>query len=173
MVNRWNNNRNSERLFGGGGSKITADGDCSHKIKRCLFLGRKAVTNLDNMFKSRDTTLPTNVHLVKAMFFSNSHVWIWELGYKESWVLNNWCFWIVMLEKMLEEIQPVHPKGNQSWIFTGRTEAETPILWPHDVKNWFFGKDPDARKDWRREQKGAIEDKMVGWHHQRDGHEFE
>ena len=100
--------------------------------------------------------------------------------YKESWVLNNWSFWTVVLEKTLEspldcrEIQPVHPKGNQSWVFIGRTdaEAETPILWPPDAKNQLIGKDPDAGKDWRQEEKGTTEDEMVGWHHQLEGHEF-
>ena len=113
--------------------------------------------------------------------FSRTHVWIWELDYKESWALKNWCFWTVMLEKTLEspldckEIQPVYPKGNQSWIFTGRTdaEAETPVLWPPDVKNWLIGKDPHAGKDWRREEKRMIEDEMVGWHHWLNGHELE
>ena len=124
------------------GSKITADGDCGHEIKRCLLLGRKAMTNLDSTLKSRDITLPTKVHLVKAMVFFSSHVWMWELDYKESWALKNWCLWTVVLEKTLEspldckEIQPVHPKGNQSWLFIGRTgaEAEIPIFWPPDVK---------------------------------------
>ena len=105
--------------------------------------------------------------------FSSSHVWMWELDYKESWTLKNWCFWTVVLEKTLEspldckEIQPVHPKGNQSWIFIGRTgaEAETPIHWPPDEKNLLNWKDPDAGKDWRWE-KGMPEDEMVGWHHQ-------
>ena len=104
---------------------------------------------------------------------------MWELDYKESWALKNWCFWTVVLEKTLEspmdckEIQSVHPKGNQSWIFIGRTdaEAETPILWPSDVKNWLTGKYPDAGKDWRWE-KGMTEDEMVGWHQQLNGHEF-
>ena len=113
--------------------------------------------------------------------FSSGHVWMWELDYKESWVPKNWCFWTVALEKTLEspldckEIQPVHPKGNQSWIYIGRTdaEAETPILWPPDAKNWLIWKDPDAGKDWRHEEKGTTEDEMVGWHHQLNGHEFE
>ena len=113
--------------------------------------------------------------------FSSSHVWLWELGYKESWALKTWCFWTVVLEKTLEspldskEIQPAHPKGNQSWIFIGRTdaEAETPILWPPDAKNWLIEKDPDAGKDWRQEEKGMTEDEMVGWHHRLNGHEFE
>ena len=113
--------------------------------------------------------------------FSSSHVWMWELDYKESWALKNWCFWIVALEKTLEspldckEIQPVNPKENQFWIFIGRTdaEAEAPIVWPPDAKNWLIEKDSDAGKDWRLEQKGMTEDDMVGWHHQLDGHEFE
>ena len=157
-----------------GASKITVDGDCRHEIKRRLLLGRKVMTNLESILNSRDITLPTKVHLVKAMVFSSSHVWMWELDYKESWVPKNWCFWTVVLEKSLEslldskEIQPVHPKGNQSWIFIGRTdaEAETPVLWPPDVKNWLIGKDSDAGKDWRQEEKGMTEDDMVGWHHQ-------
>ena len=103
---------------------------------------------------------------------------MWELDYKESWVPKNWCFWTVALEKTLEspldfkEIQPVHPKGNQSWIFIGRTGAETLIFWPPDVKNCLIGKDPDAGKDWGQE-KGPTEDEMVGWHHWLDGQEFE
>ena len=106
--------------------------------------------------------------------FSSSHAWMWELDYKESWAPKNWCFWTVVLEKT-PKIQPVHPKGDQSWIFTGRTdaEAETPILWPPDVINWLIGKDPDAGKDWGQEEKGTTEDEMVGWHHRLSGHEFE
>ena len=122
------------------GSKITADDDYSHEIKRILLLGRKAMTNQDNLLKSSDITLPTKVHLVKDGF-PNSHVWMWELDHKESWVPRNWCFWTVMLEKTLEspldckEIKAVHPKGDQSWVFIGRTdaEAETPIRCPPDV----------------------------------------
>ena len=113
--------------------------------------------------------------------FSSSHRWMWELDHKASWVPKNWCFWTVVLEKTLEspldckEIQPVNRKGNQSWIFTGRTdaEAEAPILWPPDVKNWLLGEDSDAGKDWRQEEKGMKEDEMVGWHHQLYGHECE
>ena len=138
------------------GSQITADGECSHEIKWHLLLGRKVMINLDSILKSRDITLPTKVHLVKQSYgFSSSHVWMWELDYKESWAPKNWCSWTVVLEKTLEsplddkEIEPVHPKGNQFWIFIGRTdaEAETPILWPPDMKNWLIGKDPDAGKD--------------------------
>ena len=158
------------------GSKITADGDCSHEIKRLLLLGRKTMTNLDSILKSRDITLPTKVCLVKAMVFPavmyGCESWMW--------VLKNWCFWTVALEKTLEHpldckgIQPLQPKGDQSWTFIGRTdaEAETPVLWPLGVKNELIGKDPDAGKYWRQEEK-MIEDEMVGWHHRLDGHEFE
>ena len=178
MTNRWET-MEIMRDFIFLGSKIIADGDCSHEIKRHLLLGRKAMTNLDSILKSRDITLPTKVWVVKTGF-SSSHVWMWELDHKGSWALKNWCFWTVVLEKTLEspldckEIQPVHPKGNQSWIFIGRTnaEAEAPAPWPSDVKNWLTEKDPDAGKDWRRE-KGTTEDEMAGWHHWLDGHEFE
>ena len=171
---------NCDRLYSFG-SKITADGDCSHEIKRCLLLGRKVVTNLDSMLKSRNITLPTKVRLVKAMVFPVVMYGCESWTIKESWVLKNWCFWTVVLEKTLEspldfkEIQPVHPKGDQSWIFIGRTdaEAETPILWPTDAKNWLIGKDSDVGKDWRWEEKGTTEDEMVGWHHWHDRHEFE
>ena len=109
-----------------------------------------------------------------------SHAWVWELDYKESWALKNWCFWTAVLEKTLEspldckEIQPVHSKGNQFWVFIGRTdvEAETPILWPPDGKSWLIGKDPDAGKDWRQEEKGTTDGKMVAWHHRLNGHEL-
>ena len=105
---------------------------------------------------------------------------MWELDYKEGWEQKNWCFWTVVLEKTLEspldckEILPVHPKGDQSWVFIGRTdvEAETPILWPHDAESWLIWKDPDAGKDWGQEEKGTTEDEMVGWHHQHNGYEF-
>ena len=113
--------------------------------------------------------------------FSGSHIWMWELDHKESWAPKNWCFWTMVLEKTLESpldfkgIQPVHPKGNQSWLFIWRTdaEAETPILWPPDLKNWLTGKGPDAGKDWRQEEKGMTEDEMIGWHHWLKGREFE
>ena len=113
--------------------------------------------------------------------FYSSDVWMWELDYKENWVPKSQCFWTVLLEKMLEspldckEIKLVHPKGNQSWIFIGKTDAkaETPILWPPDAKNWLIEKDPDAGKDWRWEEKGMTEDEINGWHHWLSGHEFE
>ena len=161
-----------------GGSKITADGDCSHEIKRRLLLGRKVMTNLDSILKSKHY-FATKGPSSQSYGFSISHVWMWGLEYKESWALKNWCLWTVVLEKTLEspldskEIQPVHPKEDQSWIFIGRTdaEAETPILWPPDTKSWITGKDPDAEKDWRQEEKGTTEDEMVAWHHQLNGQE--
>ena len=143
-------------------------GDYSHEIKRPLLFGRKAITNLESISKSRDITLPTKVCLVS--FFS-SHVWMWLLGHKESWILKNWCFGTVVLEKTLESPQdckgiiPVDPKGNQPWIFIGRIDAEVPILWQPDAKSWFIWKDPDAGKDRRQEEKGMTEDEIVGWHH--------
>ena len=143
--------------------KITADSDYNDEIKRCLLLGRKALTNLDSIFKNRDIIFLTKVHLVKAMVFP-----VVMYGC-ESWALKNRCFWTVVLETLessldCKEIKPVSPKGNQSSIFIGRTdaEAEIPILWPLDAKNWLSGKDPG--KDWRQE-KGMTEDEMVGWHH--------
>ena len=111
--------------------------------------------------------------------FSSGHVWMWELDCEESWAQKSWCFWTVVLEKTLKspldckEIQPVHPKGDQSWVCIGRTDAEsTPVLWPPDAKSWLIGKDPDAGRDWGQEEKGTTEDEMVGWHHWHDGHEF-
>ena len=123
--------------------KITADGDCSYEIKRRLLLGRKAMTNLDSIFKSSDITLPTNIRLVKAMVFPVSHVWMWELDCEESWVLKNWCFWTVVLEKTLEspldckEIQPVYSTRDQPWVLFGRTDAkaETPVFCPPHAKS--------------------------------------
>ena len=138
------------------------------------------MSNRDSILKSRDITLPTKAHLVKAMVFSSGHVWMWELGHKESWVPKNWCFWTVVLEKTLEgpldskEIQPVHPKGNQSWIFIGTTDvdAETPILWSPNAKDWLIWKDPGAGKDWGQKEKGTTEDEIVGWHHRLTWYEF-
>ena len=159
------------------GSKITADGDYTHEIKWHLLLRRKAMTHLDSLLKSRDITLPTKVPLVEAMVFPVVMCGC-ELDCKESWVLKNWCFWTVVLEKTLEsplDCKEINPKGNQSWIFIGRTdaEAESPILWSPDVKNWLLRNNPDAEKDWRQEEKGMTEDEMVGWHHQLYEHEFE
>ena len=162
-------------------SKITADGDWSHEIKRHLLLERKAMTNLDSIWKSRDITFPTKFCLVKAKVFPVVvyECKSWTIKKAEHWRID--AFLTVVLEKTLEsplaykEIQPVHPKGNQSWIFIGRTDAqaETPILWPPDGKNWLTGKDPDAGKDGRQEEKQVTEDEMVGWHHWLNGHKFE
>ena len=163
------------------GSKVTANGDCSHKIKRSLLLGRKAMTNLDSVLKSKDHFVNKGLNS-QGCGFSSSHVWMWELDHKEGWALNNWCFWTVILERTFEnplnckEIKPVNPKGNQTWIVTERApaEAETPILWPPDVKSRLIGKDSDAGKDWRQKEKGAAEDEMVTWlHHRVNEHEFE
>ena len=162
------------------GSKITADGDWNHEIKRLLLLGRKVMTNLDSILKSRHITLPTKVHLVKAMVFP---VVMYAC---ESWSIEKaecqridafelWCWRrLLRVPWTAWHIQPVHPKGNQSWIFIGRTdaEAETPILWLPDTKSWLIWKYPDAGKDWRRE-KGTTEDEMVGWYHLFNGHESE
>ena len=150
------------------GSKITVDDDDSHKIKRCLPLGRKVMANLDSTLKSRDIALPTKVCIVKAMVFSSTHVLMWQLYLKEGWVLKNWWFWTMVLEKTHEspldskESKPVNPKGNQSWLFIGRTdaEAEAPILWPPDAKSQLFGKDSDAGEYWGQEEKGVTE----GWY---------
>ena len=139
------------------------------------------MTNIDIILKSRDITLSTKVHLVKAMVFPVVMYGCESWTYKESWVPRNWCFWTVVLEKTLEspldckEIQPVHPKGDQSWVFFGRTDAkaETPVLWPPHVKSWLIGKDPDAGRDWGQKEKGTTEDEMAGWHHGLDGCECE
>ena len=159
------------------GSKITADGDCSHEIKRHFFLGRKAIINRQHIKKQRHY-FANKGPSTQSFGFSSSHLCVWELDYKESWVPKNLCFWTVVLEKTLEspldckEIKPVNPKGNQSWIFIGRTDAKAPILWPPDAKSQLIRKDPDTGKDWRRE-KGMTKDEMVGWHHWLTGHEYE
>ena len=137
------------------------------------------MTNLESILKSRD--IANKGPSSQGYGFPSHQVWMWELDCEESWVLKNWCFQTVVLEKTLEspldckEIQPVHPKGDQSWMFIGRTdvEAETSILCPPDGKNWLIWKDPDAGKDWRQEEKEMTEDEMVGWHHRLNGHEFE
>ena len=156
------------------GSEITADSDCRHEIKRCLLLERKARQRI----KKQRYYFANKGPYSQSYGFSSSHVWMWELDHKEGWVLKNWCFLTVLLEKTLEspvdcKIEPVDPKGNQFWIFIGRTDAEAPILWLPDAKNWLIRKDPDAGKDWGQEEKGATEDEMVGWHHWLNGHAFE
>ena len=177
LITSWQIDEETVADFILGGSKITADDECSHEIKRPLSLGRKVMTNLDSILKSRD--IANKGPSSQGYVFSNSHICMWELDYKESWA-QNWCFWTVVLEKTLEspldckEIKPVHPKGNQSWISIGRTdvEAETPILWLPHVKNWLIWKYPNAGKDWGQEENGTTEDEMVGWHHWLNGHEF-
>ena len=162
-----------------GGSKITEDGDCSHEIKRCLLFERKAMTNLDSILKSRDITLPTKVHLVKAMVFP---VVVYGC---ESWTINKaehrriddfelWCWRVLRVpwtarrsnQSILKEISP-------EYSLEGLMLRLNPIIWPPDVKNCLIGKDPGAGKDWRQEEKRTTEDEMVGWHHQLNGHEFE
>ena len=134
--------------------------------------------NIDSTLKCRCITSNKSLHS-QIYGFPSSHVQIWVLDHKEGWTSKNWCTQIVVLEKTLEspldckEIKPVNPKGNQPWIFIGRTDAEAPILWPPDAKSWLIGKDPDAGKDWRQEEKGVTEDEMVGWHQWLTGHEIE
>ena len=169
----------SDFIFGG--SKITADGDCSHEIKRWLLLGRKVMTNLDSIWKSRDITMPTKIRLVKAMVFP-----VVMYGC-ESWMVKKaecrkidafelWCW------RRLLRVPWTARRSNQSilkeissWVLTGRNdaEAETPILWPPHAKSWLIGKDPDAGRNWGQEEKGTTEDEMAGWHHRLDGHESE
>ena len=166
-----------------GGSKITADGECSHETKWHLLLGRNAMTSSVSILKSRDITLLTKVHLVRAMVFPvvmyGCESWtIKKAEHQRIDVFELWG-WRRLLRvpwtARRSNQRKSNPKGNQSWIFTGRTdaEAETPMLWPPDVKNWLIGKDPNAGKDWRWEEKGTTEDEMVGWHHQLNGHESE
>ena len=160
------------------GSKITPDVDCSHEIKRILLPGRKAMTNLDSMLKNRDITLLTKICLVKAMVFP-----VVTYGY-ESWTIKKaecwrtdafelWCWRRLLRVPWTARRSNQSILGNQPWTLIGRTEAEDPILWPPDAKNWLIGKDPDAGKDFRWEEKGTTEDEMAGWHHQLNGHEFE
>ena len=179
MADRWGKNGNNDKLHFRG-----LQNHCKLWLqpwnKRWFLLGRKVMTNLDSILKSRDITLLMKVQLVKAMVFPVV-MYGCEFDYKEGWAPKNWCFWTTVLEKTLEspldtkEIQPVHPKGNQSWIFIRRidAEAETPILWPPDAESWLIWNDPDVGKDWGQEEKGMTEDEMVGRYHQLDGHEFE
>ena len=151
-------------------SEITVDGDCSHEIKRHLLLGRISMTHLDSVFKKQKHHFADKDPYSQSYGFSSSHVWKWELDHKESWVPKNWCLQTVVLERTLEspldskEIKPVNPKGNQPWIFIGRTDAKTeaPILWPPNAKSWLIGKDPDAGKDWGQEEKGGDRG-LDGW----------
>ena len=174
MANRWGNNGNS-------GLQNHRRWTLQPRNSKTLAPWIKSYDKPRQHIKKERLYFAEKVHLVKSYGFSSSHVCIWELDYKESWALKNWYFWTVVLNKTLEspldskEIIPVHPKGNQSWIFIGRTDAdiETPILWPPDGKTWLIWKDPDPGKDWRQEEKGMTEDEMVGWHHWLNGYEFE
>ena len=163
----------------GGGSKITVDGESSHEIKICLLLGRKTMTKLDRILKSRDITLLTKVCLVKAMVFPVVMYGCgsWTVKKAECWRINAFELWCWRLESPLDckETQPVSLKENQSWICIGRTEVDTEasIIWPLDTKSWLTGKDPDAGQDGRQEEKGMTEDEKIGWHHWLSGHEFE
>ena len=165
MANRWGSNGNSDRLY-----FLGLQNHCRwwDEIKRCFLLGRKDMTNLDSKLKNRDITLLTKVRIVKLMIFPVVMYECEKLDHKEGWALKNWCFWTVVLEKTLEspldckEIKPVNSKGNQSWIFIGRTDAEALIIfWPPDAKIQVIGKNRDAGRDWRQKEKGVAEDKMV------------
>ena len=177
MANRWGNNGNSDRLYFRG-----LQNHCRWWLQpwnqKTVAPWKKSYDQPRQHVKKQRHYFADTGPSSQTYSFSSSHVWMWQLNYKESSVLKNWCFWTMVLEKTLEnplggkEIQLVNPQGNQSWTFIGRTgaEAETPILWPPDSKNWLIRKDPDAG---RREEKGTTEHEMVGWHHQLDGHEFE
>ena len=162
-----------------GGSKITADGDCSHQIKM-LASWKKSYDQPRQDIKKQRHYFTLKSPYSQSYGFSCSRVWMWELDYKESWVPKNGCFWTVVLEETFEslldfkEIKPVNPKGNQSWIFIGSTdaEAEAPIFWPPDSKNWLSGEDPDVGKDWRQEEEGTTDHEMVGRHHWHEGHDL-
>ena len=159
------------------GSKITADGDCSHEIKKTLSPWKESYDQPRERIKKQRHHCANRGPSSQSCGSSSGHVWMWELDHKEGWAPKNWWFWAVVLEKTLEspldckEIQPVNPKGDQSWIFIRRTdaEAEAPILWPPDAKGRLIRKDPDAGKDWRREKKGTTEDETVGGHHRLNG----
>ena len=152
--------------------------DCSHEIKT-LASWKESYNKSRQCIKKQRHHFADQGPYSQSYGFSSSHVLMWELDHKEAWKLKNWCFQTVVLEKALDspsdskEIKLVNPKGNQPWIFIGRTEVEAPILWPPDTKNWFIGKDPDAGKDWGHVEKGTTEGEMVGWHHWLKGHEFE
>ena len=176
-ITSWQIDGETVRDFILGGSKNHCRWWLQPWNKKTCAPWKKSYDQPNSILKSRDIALSTKVLLVEAMIFPVVG-WMWELDSKESWALKNWWFWTVVLEKTREspldwkDIQPVHPKGDQSWVFIGRTdaEAETPILWPPDMKNWLIWKDPDAGEDWRQEEKGTTEDEMVGWHHWLYGH---
>ena len=177
MGNRWGNNGNSNRLYFGGAPKSLWMVTAVMKLKDSCTLEEKLWLPGQHIKKQRHY-FANKGPSSQSYGFCSSYAWMWELDHKESWALKNWCFSTVVLEKTLEspldfkEIKPVNSKGNQSWIFIGRTDAEAPIFWPPDVKNWLIEKDPDAGKDWKQE-KGRTEDEMVGWHHCLNGDEVE
>ena len=163
-------------------SRITVDDDCSHEIKRTLAPWKKSYDKPRQHIKKQRHHFADKGSFSQSYGFSSSHVWMWDLDSKESWVLKNWCFWTVVLEKTLEspvdckEVKLVNPKGNQLWIFIGRmtdAEAAAPVLWPPGMKSRLIRKDPDAGEDWGQEEKRTTEDEMVGWHNQLDGHDFD
>ena len=174
-------NEETETYFLFLGSKITADGECSHELRRWLLLGRKAMTNVDSVLKSRDMTLPTKVPRVKAMVFPVVMYGCESWTIKEGRMSKNWCLQTVLLEKPPEslldskEIKPINLKGNQPWIFIKRTDAkaETPVFWSSEANSWLTGKVHDDGKDWGQKQKRESEDEMGGWHHWFNGHEFQ
>ena len=180
MENRWENNGNTDRLYFGG-----LQNHCRWWLQpwnqETLAPWKKSYDQPRQHIKKQRHYFANKGPSSQSYGFSSGNVWMWELDYKESWAPKNWCFWTVVLEETLlspldyKEIQTIHPKGNQSWIFIGRTDAESegPMLWPPDVKNWLTGKDPDAGKDWRQEEKGTTEHEMGGWHDRLNGHEFE
>ena len=180
MANRWGNGRNTDRLY-----ILGLQNHCRWWLQpwndKMIASCKESYDQHRQHIKKQRHYFADKCPSSQSYGFPSSHIWMWELNYKESWALKNWCFWTVVLENILEspldckEIQPVHPKRNQSWIFIWRTdaEAETLILWPPDEKNWLSGKDPDAEKDWWREENGMTEDEMIGWHHWLDGYEFE
>ena len=179
MANRWGNSGNIDRLYFSG-----LQNHCRWWLQpwnlKMLAPWQESYDQPRQHIKKQRHYFANEGLSSQGYGFSSSHVWMWELDYKESWALKNWCFWTVVLEKTLEspldckEIQSVHPKENQFRIFIERidAEAETPILWPPDAKSWLIWRDADAGKDWRWKKKGSTEDEMVGWHHQLNGHEF-
>ena len=179
MANAWEKNGNSDRLY-----FFRLQNYCRWWLQpwnQQIAPWKKSYDKPRQRFKKQRYHFPNKGPSSQGYGFPSSRVLMWELHYKESWAQKNWWFWNVVLEKTLQspldskEIQSVHPKGDQSWIFIERTdaEAEPPILWPPNVKNWLTGKDPYAGKDWGQEEKGTTEDEMVGWHHRHNGHEFE
>ena len=160
-------------------SKITADSDCSHEIK-ILAPWKESYDKPRQHIKKQRYYFANKDSHSRSYGLSSNHVWMWELDHKEGWVLKNWCFWTVVLEKILEssldsKIKPVNPKGNQPWIFSESIDAEVEatIFWPLNVKSQLIGKDHNAEKDWEQEGKRSAEDERVGWHHQLNGYEFE